>query len=303
MAGYTDSSFRRLCRAHGADFTVSEMVSAKAIRMGDRKTPLLLAHHQKEKPFGIQLFGADPEDFAYAAPWVEERFHPDFIDINMGCPAPKITGGGAGSKLMDTPSLAADILRATVKAVSCPVTAKIRLGYHEKTATVVAPLLEEAGASALFVHGRTRDQMYHPPVDMEGIAAVRQCVALPVFANGDIQDITSYRTLQQQTGCNGVLIGRGALGFPQIFSLLHNNDEGALPLQVKLDTMLQQAQWAIEDKGEYLAIREMRKHVPYYLKGVHNGAKLRNQSVQIETMEDLKDIYTIALENGLSTNQ
>ena len=295
MAGYTDSGFRRICRSFGATFTVTEMVSAKAIRYGDKKTMQLMQFTSEERPIGIQLFGADPEDMAYAASYAEEHFQPDFIDINMGCPAPKITGGGAGSRIMDDESLASSLVSATVSAVSLPVTVKMRAGYHTVTAPDLAPLLEEAGASALFIHARTRDQMYHPPIFPNVIRSVKNHVSIPVFGNGDIQSRNDIATMRTVTGCDGVLIGRGALGNPFLFS----NDYPQPPsLEERCWILLKQAELSVEEKGPYVGIREMRKHAPYYFKGVNNASWIRNQCVQITSMDDLKAICEKAMNAG-----
>jgi len=261
MAGYTDSSFRAICRGFGATFTITEMVSAKAIRFKDKKTPLLMRFTEEERPIGIQLFGSEPDDFRYAASFAEENFHPDFIDINMGCPAPKITGGGAGSKLMEDPSLASEIVRATVETVSLPVTVKMRAGYHKINAPEFAQYLEQAGVSAVFVHARTRDQMYHPPIFPEVIKDVKDKVSVPVYGNGDILTREDADRMQDLTGCDGVLIGRGALGNPFLFSAL-TSEESPVSLEDRIAVLLRHARASVEEKGEYVGIREMRKHAP-----------------------------------------
>lgn len=295
MAGYTDSGFRRICRSYGATFTVTEMISAKAIRYGDRKTEQLMRFREDERPIGIQLFGSDPDDFAFAADFAVRRFRPDFIDINMGCPAPKITGGGAGSKLMDSPDLAAEIVKKTVSASGVPVTVKIRAGFKTVTAPSLSAVLEEAGASALFVHARTRDQMYHPPIDPSVIRQVKQNVAIPVFGNGDILCPQDIDRMLLETGCDGVMIGRGALGNPFIFA----RDCGLSPsLEDRCAVLMKHARASIEEKGAYVGIREMRKHAPYYFKSVNHAAWIRGECVRIETMEDLEKICEEALSFG-----
>ena len=300
MAGYTDSSFRSICRSFGASFTITEMVSAKALRFGDKKSLLLMHFTETERPIGIQLFGSDPADFSYAASMVEEMFRPDFIDINMGCPAPKITGSGAGSKLMENEILAARIIEETAKSISVPVTAKIRLGYHTITAPSVARALEDSGASILFVHGRTRDQMYHPPVDLEGISEVKRSVSIPVYGNGDIQSKEDAEKMILTTSCDGILVGRGALGNASIFSDINKDFAGNAPpfttLEDKLAILLEQAKASVAEKGEYIGIREMRKHAPYYFKGVNNAAAIRNACVSISTYKDLEDLcHTVSI--------
>ncbi|MEG0833107.1 MAG: tRNA-dihydrouridine synthase family protein, partial [Oscillospiraceae bacterium] len=218
MAGAADSSFRRVCRSLGAYACTSEMVSAKAIRMGDRKTPLLCRFHEDERPFGIQLFGNEPLDMAYAARFAEQQFSPDFIDINMGCPAPKITGGGSGSALMKSFSLACSIADAVVCSVKLPVTVKLRAGFEETNADLLAPMLEGVGVAAITVHGRTRERMYKPPVDLEIIKRVKNSVTIPVIGNGDIFGPSEALKMLEYTGCDAVIIGRAALGNPYIFA-------------------------------------------------------------------------------------
>lgn len=297
MAGYTDSSFRAICRGFGATFTITEMVSAKAIRFKDKKTPLLMRFTEEERPIGIQLFGSEPDDFRYAASFAEENFHPDFIDINMGCPAPKITGGGAGSKLMEDPSLASEIVRATVETVSLPVTVKMRAGYHKINAPEFAQYLEQAGVSAVFVHARTRDQMYHPPIFPEVIKDVKDKVSVPVYGNGDILTREDADRMQDLTGCDGVLIGRGALGNPFLFSAL-TSEESSVSLEDRIAVLLRHARASVEEKGEYVGIREMRKHAPYYFKGVNNAAAIRNECVSLSSLSELEALCRSVLDYG-----
>ena len=297
MAGYTDSSFRAICRGFGATFTITEMVSAKAIRFKDKKTPLLMRFTEEERPIGIQLFGSEPDDFRYAASFAEENFHPDFIDINMGCPAPKITGGGAGSKLLEDPSLASEIVRATVETVSLPVTVKMRAGYHKINAPEFAQYLEQAGVSAVFVHARTRDQMYHPPIFPEVIKDVKDKVSVPVYGNGDILTREDADRMQDLTGCDGVLIGRGALGNPFLFSAL-TSEESSVSLEDRIAVLLRHARASVEEKGEYVGIREMRKHAPYYFKGVNNAAAIRNECVSLSSLSELEALCRSVLDYG-----
>lgn len=297
MAGYTDSSFRAICRGFGATFTITEMVSAKAIRFKDKKTPLLMRFTEEERPIGIQLFGSEPDDFRYAASFAEENFHPDFIDINMGCPAPKITGGGAGSKLMEDPSLASEIVRATVETVSLPVTVKMRAGYHTINAPEFAQYLEQAGVSAVFVHARTRDQMYHPPIFPEVIKDVKDKVSVPVYGNGDILTREDADRMQDLTGCDGVLIGRGALGNPFLFSAL-TSEESSVSLEDRIAVLLRHARASVEEKGEYVGVREIRKHAPYYFKGVNNAAAIRNECVSLSSLSELEALCRSVLDYG-----
>lgn len=308
MAGFTDASMRGLCAAAGAAFTVSEMISAKAVRLGDKKSLELMKRSPEEDVYGIQLFGSDPEDFAYTAKLVREQYAPDFIDINMGCPAPKITGSGAGSRLMTAPSLAADIVAAAAEASGLPVTVKMRAGYDRVTAPELAPLLEQAGASCLFVHARTRDQGYRPPIFPEVIRAVADSVSIPVAGNGDILRPADAVRMRETTGCAGVMIGRGALGDPSLFTRVAALQAGKQPLppptlEWKLEMLKEQARRTALDKGEYIGIREMRKHAPYFFRGVNGAAALRAKAVQMETLADVEELCRLALEAGPAREQ
>lgn len=304
MAGATDSAFRRLCMQQGAAFCVSEMVSAKALMMGDKKTPLLLAHTGAEKPFGVQLFGHEPGVMAQAAARVERECAPDFIDINMGCPTPKITCGGSGSALMKTPALAAGIVRAVCGAVSVPVTVKIRAGYSETTAPALAPLLEEAGAAAIIVHGRTRERMYKPPADLDVIRDVKKSVAVPVVGNGDIFTEQHALDMLSYTGCDGVMIGRAALGNPFIFARVNAAIAGA-PIppaptpEQRMDALRRQVLLMCEYKGEYIALREARKHAGWYTKGLRGASALRAGASGLETLRDLERFIELALRGNV----
>ena len=307
MAGFSDSSFRAVCMNLGADACVSEMISAKALRLGDKKSPLLMKFTEAERPFGIQLFGADPDDIAFGARFAEENYAPDFIDINMGCPAPKITGSGAGSKLMTDPVLSGEIVAAAVSAVSLPVSCKIRAGYHETNADTFSEVLERNGASCIFLHGRTRDRMYSPPVDLDIIRRVKKAVSIPVLGNGDIASAEDAVQMFEETSCDGVMVGRGCLGDPFLFGRIKAAMNG-LPvpgepsLEEKMNILMHQAKAAIEDKGEALAMREMRKQAVYYFKGVNGAASLRADCVKLETLGDLVSLVDRALSAGRSEN-
>lgn len=300
MAGATDSAFRLLCREHGASFTVSEMVSAKALIMGDKKTPLLMEHKKEERPLAIQLFGYEPQTMAEAAKIAEQDFEPDFIDINMGCPTPKIVCNGSGSALMKTPELAAEIVFAMNNAVSVPITAKIRAGYSENTAHLLAPLLEQAGAAALTVHGRTRERMYKPPVDRDIIKAVKHSVTIPVIANGDIFTVDDALSMLEYTSCDAVAVGRASLGNPFIFAQINAAING-LPLlnkpspREKMETLRRQIQLMCAYKGEFIAMREARKHAAWYTKGLHGAAKTRPLAMELCTLDDLDHFIDIVL--------
>lgn len=303
MAGVTDSPFRALCRECGAALCVGEMVSAKALCLGDKKTPLLLRFTEAERPIGLQLFGSEPAVMAEAARFVEENFRPDFIDINMGCPAPKITGPGAGSALMKTPALAAAVVAAVDAAVSLPVTVKMRTGWAENTAADFARRMEQAGAAALAVHGRTRERMYRPPVDLDAIRAVRQAVRIPVAGNGDVCTPDDARRMFEYTGCDAVLVGRGALGNPFIFRALAAAGGCAAPApptaRERMSALRRQVQGMVAEKGEYAAFCEARKHAAWYTKGFPGAARLRAQANAIASMEDLDRFISLVLaENG-----
>ena len=300
MAGFSDSSFRAVCMSLGADACISEMISAKALRLGDRKSPLLMKFTEAERPFGVQLFGADPEDIAFGARYAEENFSPDFIDINMGCPAPKITGSGAGSKLMTDPVLSGEIVSAAVSAVSVPVSCKIRAGYHETNADSFSEVLEKNGASCIFVHGRTRDRMYSPPVDLDIIRRVKEAVSIPVLGNGDISYAEDAVRMMDETSCDGIMVGRGCLGDPFLFQRIKAAIDG-LPvpdeptLEEKMSVLMRQARSSVEEKGEHIAMHEMRKQAVYYFKGVNGAATLRADCVRLETLEDLESLCNRAL--------
>lgn len=294
MAGVADSAFRRICREYGAVFTVSEMVSSKGLCYGDRKTPRLMAFSEEERPFAVQIFGNEPDSMAKAAQ-IAARTGADFIDINMGCPAPKITNGGAGSALMKTPKLAGEIVRAVKDAVSLPVTVKFRKGWDEllENALEFALICAENGADALTVHGRTRQQMYAGQADYACIRAVKQAVSIPVIANGDVTDGPSALRALADTGCDLLMVGRGALGAPWVFAQIVAYLEGGSllpppPLEERLAVLLRQTAMMCAEKGERTALREARKHAAWYLKGLRGAAAYRRESSSLETLDDLK---------------
>lgn len=296
MAGATDSAFRRLCMELGADYCVSEMISAKALTLGDKKTHQLMRFEPSERPFGIQLFGAEPETMARAAAEIASDFSPDFLDINMGCPTPKITSGGAGSALMREPARAAAVARAVVDAVSLPVTAKIRAGFKQKNAPDVAKALEQAGVTAITVHGRTMPQMYKPPVDYGVIADVVGAVALPVVGNGDIFSAADASRMRERTGCYSVLVGRGALGNPFLFEQL--KDPGAEPpsIERRMDMLRRHVLALCALKGDYIGMREARKHATWYTKGFRGAAKLRAAASGLCEPADIDEFIALVLD-------
>lgn len=295
MAGIADLAFRELCVQYGAAYTVSEMVSSKGLTMGDKKSAQLLTLGN-DRPAGVQIFGDDPEIMAKAAVKCLD-FNPDIIDINMGCPAPKIAMNGGGASLMKKPELAYEITKAVVQAVDIPVTVKIRKGWDEESVNAVemAELAEKAGASAVAVHGRTRQQMYSGSVDFDIIAQVKKAVGIPVIANGDIKDEQSAAIMLEKTNADAIMIGRGALGNPWVFSKINAylDECRVLPepsVTQKMAVMLKHIQKIIEYKGEYTAMREARHHAAYYTKGMRGGAKLRAEIGKLERFEQLQKL-------------
>lgn len=303
MAGIADRAFRELCVQHGAAYTVTEMVSSKGLTMGDKKSAQLLTIGS-ERPCGAQIFGDDPETMAQAAKKCL-AFSPEIIDINMGCPAPKIASNGGGASLMKNPQLAYEITKSVAEAVPVPVTVKIRKGWGNDSINAVqmAALAEKAGAAAVTVHGRTKEQMYSGKVDYDIIAEVKKAVSIPVIGNGDITDEQSATIMMEKTNCDAIMIGRGALGNPWIFSRINAyfDECRVLPpptITQKMVTMLGHVQKIIEYKGEYIGMREARHHAGYYTKGLRGGATLRREICQMEHFEQLQELaYKIAKEN------
>ena len=304
MAGIADRAFRELCINYGAGYTVSEMVSSKGLTMGDKKSGELLTLGEIENPAGVQIFGDNHEIMAQAAKMCI-KYHPNIIDINMGCPAPKIAMNGGGASLMKNPLLAGEIIKAVSKAVDIPVTVKIRKGWDDENITAVelAKIAEKNGAAAITVHGRTRMQMYSGKVDYDIIAKVKKAVDIPVIANGDIVDEQSAAIMFEKTNCDAIMIGRGALGNPWIFRRINAylNECRVLPdvsINEKMVVMLKHIQKIIEYKGEYTAMREARHHAAYYTKGIRGGAALRKEISTFEHFEQLEELaYKIAKEN------
>ena len=306
MAGYTDYAMRAVCRAYGAEGLVSEMVSAKAVVYGDRKTIPLARVSPEELPLAVQLFGHEPEVLAEAARTVAAGVgggvSPSMIDLNMGCPVHKIVSGGDGSALMRDPMLVERIVRAVRDAVRIPVTVKIRLGWDDahKNAPEVARAAESGGADAIFVHGRTRTQFYAGEADYRGIAEVVRAIPLPVIGNGDVRDAESAARLLRESGCAGVMVGRGAVGNPFLFRTLSALLTGAaLPPpptpEEKYATARRQLTLAIGDKGESVAVLEARKHLGEYLRGVRGGSAARAEIFRAETAGEMLRILSDAL--------
>lgn len=304
MAGIADRAFRELCINYGAGYTVSEMVSAKGFTMGDKKSRELLVLGETENPAAIQIFGDDPQIMAQAAVKCLE-FKPQVIDINMGCPVPKIASNGGGASLMKKPELAGEIIKAVSEAVDIPVTVKIRKGWDDENINAVelAQIAEKNGAAAVTVHGRTKMQMYSGNVDYDIIAKVKQAVSIPVIGNGDIKDEQTATFMFEKTNCDAIMIGRGALGNPWIFQRLNAyfSECRVLPevgINEKMVVMLNHIKKIIEYKGEYTALREARHHAGYYTKGMRGGASFRREMSQLETYEQLQELaFRIVKEN------
>lgn len=305
MAGVADRAFRELCVEYGAAYVVSEMISSKGVSLGDRKSKQLMQLSQKERPAGVQIFGSDPEIMAESVKTVLE-VHPQFVDINMGCPAPKIAGNGGGASLMRNPALAEEIVVAVKKACgNIPVTVKIRAGwdFNAINAVEMAKRAENAGASAVTVHGRTRQQMYAPPVNHEVIAEVKKAVGIPVVGNGDIMDGITAAKMLDDTNCDFLMVGRGALGRPWVFQQINAYlSEGRIlpepPVSERMRVMLRHIQMLCEYKGERVGIREARKHAAWYTKGLRGAAQYRRELGTLESVEQLERIaYQICVEN------
>ena len=296
MAGVTDLPFRLLCREQGAGLLCMEMVSAKAIQYNNKNTKALLEIHPEEPPVSLQLFGSDPEVISEIAKQIEELPF-SILDINMGCPVPKIVRNGEGSALMKQPKLVYEIVSKTVKAIKKPVTVKIRKGFDDSciNAVEIAKIIEDAGASAVAVHGRTREQYYSGKADWDIIRQVKEAVSIPVIGNGDVVSGASAIAMQKETGCDGIMIGRGAQGNPWIFSeLLAYDRTGEMPARPTIEEIKEMiyrhARLQVKYKGEYLGIREMRKHVSWYTSGLPNSAKLRGEINAVESLEELEKL-------------
>lgn len=305
MAGVADRAFREVCVGYGAAFVISEMVSSKGIIMTDRKSRELLVLSEKERPAAVQIFGDDPKIMAESAKKCLE-FRPQAIDINMGCPAPKISGNGAGSALLKDPELAGRIIKAVSSAVDIPVTVKIRIGWDTEhiNAVEMAKIAQENGAKALTVHGRTRTQMYAPPVYKDVIAKVKKAVSIPVIANGDITDGESAAKMIEDTDCDMVMVGRGALGRPWVFSqieafLKHEAILPEPPISERMLVMLRHVKLICEYKGERVAMLEARKHAAWYMKGIRGAAKYRREIGSLETFSQLEALaFKVASEHS-----
>ncbi len=296
MAGVTDLPFRLLCKEQGAGLLCMEMVSAKAIQYNNKNTKALLEIHPEEEPVSLQLFGSDPEVISEVAKQIEELPFA-ILDINMGCPVPKIVRNGEGSALMNQPKLVHEIVAKTVKAIQKPVTVKIRKGFNDESinAVEIAKIIEDAGGAAVAVHGRTREQYYSGKADWDIIRQVKEAVSIPVIGNGDVTSGESALAMMRETGCDGVMIGRGAQGNPWIFSELREYEKtGQMPARPSneelKEMMLRHARLQMQYKGDFLGIREMRKHVAWYTTGLPNSARLRGEINAVESYEELEEL-------------
>lgn len=293
MAGVTDLPFRLLCKEQGVGLICMEMVSAKAIYFNNKNTEELMQIHPDEKPVSLQLFGSDPNIISEMAKRIEERPFA-ILDINMGCPVPKVVNNGEGSALMKNPKLVEEILTKLVKATYKPVTVKIRKGFNEENvnAVEIARIAENCGVAAVAVHGRTREQYYSGKADWDIIRQVKEAVKIPVIGNGDVVDALSAKALQDETGCDGIMIGRAAQGNPWIFREVTTYLETGVippkptPQQVK-EVIMKHANLQLEYKGEYTGVREMRKHLSWYTTGYPNSARFRQMINTMESMDEL----------------
>lgn len=298
MAGVTDLPFRLLCSRQGVSMSGTEMVSAKAIYFNNKKTDALMEIHPEEAPVSLQLFGSDPKIMGEMAKRVEERPF-SILDINMGCPVPKIVNNKEGSYLMKEPVLAGRIIESMANAISKPLTVKIRRGFDEEhlNAVEIAHIAQESGAAAVIVHGRTREEYYSGHANWDSIREVKEAVSIPVIGNGDINSAEDAKRMIEQTGCDGIAVARGARGNPWLFreirAYLESGQKIERPSDLEIrDMIIEHARLQLEYKGEYIGIREMRKHVSWYTGGHHHAARLRNEINKVQTFEELLTCVT-----------
>lgn len=296
MAGVTDLPFRLLCTEKGVGLSCMEMISAKAILYNNRNTKMLLEIHPDEGPVSLQLFGSDPDIISEMAKRIEELPF-SILDINMGCPVPKVVKNGEGSALMKNPKLVHEIVRKTVNAINKPVTVKIRKGFDDSciNAVEIAKIAEDAGAAAIAVHGRTREEYYSGNADWDIIRQVKEEVSVPVIGSGDVRKPQDAKRMREETGCDGIMIARAARGNPWIFEeMVHFEESGYVPerptAEEMVEMMLRHASLQLEYKGEYLGIREMRKHVAWYTQGLHGSSALRREINSVESYEELESL-------------
>ena len=293
LAGVADRAMREISREFGACWTVGEMTSSKGLSYGSKKSEELLEINEAERPTAVQLFGSEPETMAEAAK-MALAYAPDAIDINFGCPVPKVAGNGGGSALMKDPELAGRIVKAVTEAVDIPVTVKFRAGWDSEHINAVefAKICEENGAAALTVHGRTRMQMFSPPVDLNIIRLVKEAVSIPVIGNGDIDSPEAAKRMYDETGCDLVMVGRGAMGNPWIFrSIAHYMETGEIPPEPtpeeKMAVLKRHIHKLCEYKGEHIGMREARKHASWYIKGMRGAAEFRRECGELTTEDDI----------------
>ena len=305
MAGVTDLPFRVICKKYGAGLVYSEMISAKGLYYNDKKTADLMRFDLMEHPAAIQTFGSDPEIMAEVAPKLMET-GAVLIDINMGCPAPKIVNNGDGSALMKNPHLAGQVMRAVVDAVSCPVTVKIRKGWDTDTAVEFAKVLENNGAAAITVHGRTRMEFYSGKADWNVIKKVKESVSVPVIGNGDIFSAQDALDIMDFTGCDAVMVGRGAQGNPFLFRQIQELREfgkvETYPTEKeRLEQAVEHAKAIVKEKGENRGVKEARKHISWYLKGMRDSSVLKTQAFRLTRLDDVVKLLEDRIESGVGS--